>query len=315
MTAPARLPSSSFIELPRDYHAHPDVEGGELWWITSSLRSGDRWFGTQTMLTTIGGFGLTVSTCVADLDRDQREADAQLCASDDATLATDRLEVRAPRASLTGSFEREAQLHAQVGATSAMDLSLRPTAPVIHNCGTGSFPLLGRVTWQFSVPALATSGTVTTPEGTFDVDGWSWLDRQWFDHLDAAALGELAFTWMGLCLDTGDNLSLWDCTVSDPDGRSWVTVVSPDGTHTLASIVPVARDAGDPWTSEGGTVYPRRWTVQIAALDATLEVTSTPLTELPGGVFFTGVLSVSGSWRGEPVRGYGFTDLVGWSSQ
>jgi hypothetical protein len=307
------LPSPSFIDLPRDDFAHPNVGGGELWFITSRVTAGTRLFGSQALLSTIGGNGLMVSTCVKDLDNDDPKTDLELFQLHEVTLATDRLEVRTPTASLTGSFEEQAWLRAQVGETDSIEVSLRPTSPVLHNCGTGSFPLAGQTTWEYAAPALTTTGTITFSGETFEVDGWSWLDRQWFDHFDATTSQRLVFTWMGICLDNGDNLSLWDRTVADPGGKSWVTAAHPDGSHTVASVVPVARDAADFWTSESGNEYPRRWTVRIPKLDAMLQVASTPLHEMLAGGYYTGILAVTGSYQGKPIAGYGFCDLVGWN--
>jgi predicted secreted hydrolase len=230
------------------------------------------------------------------------------------TLETDCLELRAPTASLTGSFEEVASLHAQVGEASSIDLSLRPTVPVLHNCGTGSFPAAGQTTWQFAAPALLTSGGITFSGETFEVVGWSWLDRQWFDRFDQAALQRYVFTWMGICLENGDSLSLWDWTVADPGGKSWVTVAHSDGSHTLAAVDPVARDAADFWTSESRNKYPRSWTVRIPGFDARLGVTNTFLHEILGGALYTGILNIEGTYQGSPIVGYGFTDLVGWNT-
>jgi predicted secreted hydrolase len=310
----AALPSPSSIELPRDFFAHPHVGGGELWYITSRLRSGERLFGSQAMLSTVGGDGLMASTCVVDLASGEKESDLNRFALAKVALATDHLELRAPTASLTGSFEQVASLRGQVGEASLIDLSLRPTAPILHNCGTGSFPLAGQTTWEFAAPALATSGTITLSGETFEVDGWSWLDRQWFDRFDEDTRQRNIFTWMGICLGNGDSLSLWDWTVADPDGRSWVTIAHPDGSHTVASVVPVGGEAAQSWTSESGNRYPRSWTVRIPRLDATLAVTSAPLHEILGGALYTGILDIKGSYQGSPILGYGFTDLVGWNT-
>jgi hypothetical protein len=307
------LPSPSFINLPRDDFAHPDVGGGEIWFITSRLMAGDRPFGSQALLTTIGGNGLTVSTCVRNLTNGEPKTDLKLFQLDEVVLANDRLEVRTPTASLTGSFAEEAWLRAQVGDADSIDLSLRPTSPVLHNCGTGSFPIAGQTTWEYAAPALATTGTITFSGETFDVGGWSWLDRQWFDHFDATTRQRFVFTWMGICLENGDNLSLWDRTVDNPGGKSWVTIAHPDGSHSVASVVPVAQDAADFWTSESGNKYPRHWTVRIPRLDAILQVTNSPLHEMLAGGYFTGILAITGMYQGMPIIGYGFTDLVGWN--
>jgi hypothetical protein len=45
-----------------------------------------------------------------------------------------------------------------------------------------------------------------------------------------------------------------------------------------------------------------------------LEVTNTPLHEILGGALYTGILAISGSYRGKPIIGYGSCDLVGWST-
>lgn len=303
--------SPSFIELPRDHGAHSDVPF-EMWWVTSSLRSGERRFGAQTMLIRFGAQRFNVTTCVTDLGSGEAHPHSVYHDLDRVTIAEGGLDLRSPTASFSGSSDERMRVTAAVGDSAGLDLELRPRSPVLRNCGTASFPLAGATTWQYSVPALETTGTVTIDGTTFTVEGDSWYDRQWFDR-EPTDLPGLRFTWLGICLDNGDNLSLWDLTVADPHGGTWATIAHPDGSHSITPVVPVAQDAAGLWASESGNEYPARWTVKIPRFGAMLEVTQTRLHEVPGGSFYTGVLDITGSYQGESVSGYGFCDLVGWN--
>jgi predicted secreted hydrolase len=133
------------------------------------------------------------------------------------------------------------------------------------------------------------------------VTGTAWYDRQWFKgQLPGGPL-----TWFGLCLDNGDNLSIFDVP---PNGTSWVTAVHADGSHTQAEIAPLAASAaGEVHVAETGNVHPERWVIAIPALDAELHLTQALMHE--NEFLYTGSVAVTGTYRGAPVEGFGFIDI------
>ena len=103
----------------------------------------------------------------------------------------------------------------------ALNLMFKPTQPPLLQ-GEGGYSRKGpdpkSASYYYSLPQLATTGTITRGTSTQTVTGRSWLDREWSSrYLGGAAIG---WDWTGLNFDDGaaliafrirsaDGLSLW----------------------------------------------------------------------------------------------------------
>jgi hypothetical protein len=272
-------------------HADPCAE---IWYLTCRLRSADGdgdgraggELATQAILTTSPSGRLFVMASILDLVTGATQRSTSQFAPADADIADSKLDIRAPAATLRGSTD-ELFLRASIG-DDGFALDLGRNAPVLYACGTGEFPYFQGPTRQYAFPALTVSGTVDLGGVTRSVTGGGWYDRQWSASRDSFGTAN-PFTWFGLCLDGGDNLSVWSA-----GGRQWATVVHPDGTHTVTAVT-VAEQPG-------------RSRIAVPFLDADLDVAHQPLHDDHG--FYSGVGVVAGSWRGAPAGGYGFIDKV-----
>ncbi len=244
--------------------------------------------------------------------------------SDGANLAADELQwddqslqLYTPQVSWTGDLE-----HQKITATTpwgALDLDLEPQGPVLYYAGTGSFALLGARQFQYALPRMRTTGTLTADGRAWEVTGDSWLDRQWGAM---PGLRTNRWTWMNMTLSNGDAIALWDAgSVDGTTAReSWATVLHPDGTHELVPVTPLAEGASRHWHSlRGSYVFPTQWTVAIPSRQATLTVTATVLEqEVPGlgpTSAYEGAATVSGTYQGEQVDGRTYIEQVGnWSA-
>ncbi|MEV4420971.1 lipocalin-like domain-containing protein [Patulibacter sp. NPDC049589] len=292
------------ITFPDDQGSTPGV-GAELWWVAARLRTADDrvfWFHHCIVNATEPEPGVVGWTSIRE-DATQRHWHETFQEAPGATtFAGDHLDIRGPRVTIAGDLEELTVATEAPGASSA--LTLRPAAPVLYSCGVGSFPLFGTTTFQYSVPAVPTAGTLTVDGEVLEVQGEAWFDRQWF--MSALPVDE-PLIWFGICLDNGENLSLFDTT---PNGKAWVTAGHPDGSHTVSAIAPLRESQeGELINAETGTATPERWTVRIPVLDAELHLTQRVMHENP--ILYTGSLEVTGTWAGEPVSGYGFIDLPG----
>ena len=131
--------------------------------------------------------------------------------------ATEIFELAAPVETAPGDFELAVQgtLMAGVGGEAytlraeadgyAYDLSLRATTePLLHQGGLVDFDKAG-VTYYYTRPRLALSGTLTLPNGsTTSVTGTAWLDKQWGDFQPVA----VEWDWASIQLDDGTDLML-----------------------------------------------------------------------------------------------------------
>ena len=231
-------------------------------------------------------------------------------AKDQYTWSTSGLEIKAPGLSWIGN-EKKMSVQATT-PWGALSLDLEATGPALNYAGTGEWEMFGSPQYEFALPSLRTTGTLTIAGKTSQVSGESWLDRQW----GQLPLGPSShWTWMNLSLSNGDRVAIWD-TVSDKAENSWATVMHPDGSYELVAVKPLAEGADKTWTSPStGTTYPSRWHIDIPALRAhlTVQITGTNDQELVFGK--TGrveaTASVTGAYEGKRVTGWNYVEMVG----
>jgi hypothetical protein len=276
--------------------------GSELWWVSSRLTGAGRnfwahWFTVHSSEPVPGFVGWTA---IRDAD-DDRQAHATFeYSADEGSVAKGALDVQVPGSRFSGPLE-EMTLTSTVDDGS-IELVLRPASPVLYGAGPGFYPLYDAITYQYSLGGIPTTGTVELKGETVAVTGTTWYDRQWFK----GPLPGGPLTWFGLCLDNGENLSIFDVP---PNGTSWVTAVHLDGSQTHSPIAPLSESAsGEVLVAESGNVHPQSWTIEIPILQAELHLTQTLLHE--NDYLYTGSVQVAGTYRGEPIAGFGFTDLV-----
>jgi predicted secreted hydrolase len=196
----------------------------------------------------------------------------------------------------------------------SLDLQLNAEGPVLYDNGTGLFPLLGGSSYYYSLPNVKTSGTLTLGGETNKVTGTSWLDRQWgtwdWTQVDR-------WTWMAVQLDNGESINLWDLFGTQGE-QHWATVLHRDGSESVVSVAPLAKDAADFQTSPTtGQRYAGKWTVRIPSLQTTLTVTATPtLQEIQAHVPFSpgineAASTVTGIYQGRPVVGQAYVEQLG----
>ncbi|MFD5537712.1 lipocalin family protein [Streptomyces sp. NPDC127079] len=207
---------------------------------------------------------------------------------------------------------KEMRLRAKV-PEGTIDVTLRPRGNVLYNLGTGYFPMFGDAkyaNYEYALPTVDTSGTLTVNGRTEKVHGQSWLDRQW-GPLPDLSTGRASWSWMNLNLSNGDKVSIWN---QQYDGKknNFATILKPDGTQTLteATLTP---DESTRWTSPTtGKSYPTRWKVSIPGADAKLNVgvyakNQELLVPAPG---YEGSAKVTGSYGHRKVTGTTYVEIT-----
>ncbi len=220
----------------------------------------------------------------------------------------------------------------------ALELDLHAEKPpVLHGTGgldrKGAAP--GQASWYYSLPRLATHGTVTVHGRRHAVSGLSWMDHEFGTN----QLGprQVGWDWFALHLSDGYDLMLYRLRLEDgrADAVSGGTLIDPRGGATRLRL---AADTGPPdpgaagpdvpvlalplrwWNSPlSGGRYPVAWELESAALGAALRVE--PLLEgqeLAQGrglpfPYWEGAVRVHGEHRGRPVTGEGYLELTGYA--
>ena len=209
---------------------------------------------------------------------------------------------------------------ADAGSGLALDLALVPLTPPVLQ-GDGGFSAKNRDgdrgSLYYSLPRLATAGTVVLDGDTLRLTGTSWLDREFTS--DPLA-GDLAgWDWFGLRLRDGRALTLY--VLRDAAGRAAVTsstLAGPDGRTVRLTPGDGFLTVTDHWTSpRTGARYPSRWRLRLPA--AGLDLVVTPL--LPdqenvgtrsGVVYWEGAVSLHDP-AGRPA-GEGYVELTGYGA-
>lgn len=221
-----------------------------------------------------------------------------------------RLLVRTPHCALWGTLD-EMHVRARIEG-GCIDVTLKAVGHPLYNKGTGRFDMLGMDVFQYSVPTLETSGRLEIDGRVFRASGESWFDRQWQRQPLGPPRGR--WTWMGISLSNGWQVSAWEARSRAGTSHAWVTVVDGQGRHTVAALAPLGEGAGDYWLSpRSGCRFPTRWRVDVAALDMRLDVVAQPREQEVGGLHarYEGASAVHGTVQGAQVHGHCYVEMVG----
>lgn len=201
----------------------------------------------------------------------------------------------------------------------ALALTLDPLKPVVlqgedglSRKGTGA----GNASYYYSIPRLATEGTITVEGTAHAVTGESWLDREW--STSALEEGQVGWDWFGLQLDDGHELMVYRLRRGDgtTDPHSAGTLIAPDGATRTLGPADVELEVTAHWTSPRGGTYPARWRLAVPAADLSLEVdpvlADQELDVTPR--YWEGAVDIRGKHGRRPVTGRGYVELTGYAA-
>jgi len=325
--------------FPRDHGAHPDFRN-EWWYFTGNLRARDgRRFGYQL---TVFRSALSPHARGGTSSWSTRQAYMGHLALSDASAGKFHYFQRFSRgaAGLAGagdqgmsvwiedwkvSATKDGSWHLRAAAGEGDDavvlnLALEPGKPVVLQGDRGLSRKgddAGNASYYYSLTRIATSGTVTTAEGSWSVQGDSWLDREW--STSVLAPGLIGWDWFAIQLDSGDELMFYrlrgrDGTTGRYSQGVWVDAVGDVQRLGASDVVVEARGR---WTSsKTGVRYPSGWRIQVPKLELSLELE--PLLddqELDVIVrYWEGAVDVRARAAGKTSTGWGYVELTGYDS-
>ncbi len=201
----------------------------------------------------------------------------------------------------------------------AIDLAVRSVSPVILNgeeglSRKGSTP--GNASYYYSIPRMATDGTVRIGPETFTVKGLSWLDREW--STSALEPGQVGWDWFALQLDDGRDVMFYRLRRSDgsADPFSSGTLVAADGKSSHLNGDEVQLETVDWWQSPAsGTRYPSHWRLRIPGEHLDLEILPRLDDQelLASFRYWEGAVTVKGMGASSP-DGTGYVELTGYEA-
>lgn len=200
-----------------------------------------------------------------------------------------------------------------------LELALAPRKPIVPQGEDGwsrKGAQAGNASYYYSIPRLATEGTITIEGTRHAVAGESWLDREW--STSALEEDQVGWDWFGLQLDDGHELMYYRLRRRDGtvDAHSAGAFVLPDGTRRGLGHADVTLEVLDRWHSPRGGTYPARWRLAVPALDLALEIAPVlPDQELDVTPrYWEGAVDVTGARAGRPVTGRGYAELTGYAA-
>ncbi len=212
---PARV-----LQFPRDFGAHPDFRT-EWWYITGHASSGTREFGfqltffrsrvdgTQGMASKFAAKQLIFAhAAVTDVAGNKLWHDQRIAREgfDIASASTQGMALKLR----DWSLQSQGRTHsARLPASDfALNLQFTETQPVLLQGKQGlsrKGPEEKQASYYYSLPQLATSGSLQVKGQNFSVSGKAWLDHEWSEEiLHPSAAG---WDWIGMNFDDGSALT------------------------------------------------------------------------------------------------------------
>lgn len=211
------------------------------------------------------------------------------------------------------------ELKAKIRAAT-LTLSLDAVKPAVWN-PYGGFLSVGKTcgSVHFSFPRMDATGLLRLNGEEFPVTGQAWMDRE----AGQFSLDENRHGWDWFAIQLQDNQELMVYRIHDghrqPIASSTATLIDASNKierHTVDEFEVVSLGS---WRSPStGNVYPVRWRVSSACLDADLYIEShVQSCEMDtrgstGMIYWEGPAAVHGKMRGQAVQGRCFVELVGY---
>ncbi|QXE91937.1 carotenoid 1,2-hydratase [Geomonas subterranea] len=199
----------------------------------------------------------------------------------------------------------------------ALDLNLVSVKPEVLN-GAGGLSRKGaspgNASYYYSIPRLATSGTLRIGGERFDVNGLSWLDREW--STSALEPDQVGWDWFALQLEDGRDLMFYQLRRRDgrSDPFSGGTLVAADGRSETLKRGDVRLEVVNWWESPAsGIRYPSVWRLRVPSARIALEIVPRLAGQelLTGFRYWEGAVEVRGL-EGSP-GGTGYLEMTGYS--
>ncbi|MGW3449628.1 lipocalin family protein [Streptomyces sp. NPDC001076] len=302
------------IDPAADLAANPD-RVNQSWYVTAQVTAGGHRYGFLAHYLSAGDGKQGRSTSsVSITDEDTGWYTKSEIILPPGTGLSDKqgVDIHTDNITWTGDA-KEQKLRAKV-PEGTIDVTFRPRGNALYNMGTGYFPMFGDAkysNYEYALPTMDTSGTLTLNGRSEKVRGQSWLDRQWGPLPDLAS-GNASWSWMNLSLSNGDQISVWNQKYGDKK-NDFATVLKPDGTQTVAEAT-LKPDDSTRWTSPTtGKSYPTRWKVTIPGEHAKLNVTVYAKDQelVTTGPRYEGSAAVTGTYGHRRVTGTTYIEVTG----
>ena len=178
----------------------------------------------------------------------------------------------------------------------------------------------GHASHYFSLTRLITSGHLEADGKSYEVEGASWMDHEFFTGSMSAE--ESGWDWISAQFEDGTELMLYRLRHRDGsvDPYSSGSFVDAQGKVEFLTIHDFALTPGSQsWTSPTTkAVYPQQWHISIPRLqleaDITTPLADQELTSRFGPSYWEGAVDLRGMRAGAEIRGSGYLEMTGYAN-
>lgn len=196
-----------------------------------------------------------------------------------------------------------------------INLKLKPIKPIVLQGNKGLSQKsgeAGNASYYYSMTRMETEGKFIINNEEFQVEGLSWLDREW--STSALSKNQIGWDWFSLQFDDNRELMLYNLRLKngDIDPFSSGSYIDPSG-----KVFPLTKDdfkieSTSTWISpETKSKYPSKWKVEVPKYKLSFEVTPHQNNQelLNSFIYWEGAVKISG----ENISGNGYVELTGYN--
>ena len=226
--------------------------------------------------------------------------------------------------SVTGETAAEQPVSMQLSAEEqdvALDLRLRSEKPIVLHGRNGlsqKGAATGQASYYYSLTRLRSDGVIRLGDEEFQVQGLSWMDREWSTSVLSEAFQ--GWDWFAIQLTDGQELVVYQIRQQSGDIHplSSGTLVAADGTPQALTSADFQIEVLRTWRSPAdGTVYPAKWRLRIPG--EAIELTITPYMadqEMHTLIrYWEGAVRAQGTAQGRSLAGDGYVELTGYGEK
>jgi len=197
------------------------------------------------------------------------------------------------------------------------DITFEGTSPALLNGAVGDLYLGGGHSYEWAIPAAPSSGFLVVNGTKVTID--STQSITWFDRQFGGTGGGFSWHWFELHIKTKDSsdlipMSIWLEVDTVHGSKNFASIREAVGQQVLAPITS-ATPSNRTWTStQSNITYNLDWTLTMTgdtSLQLKLITGDQELTTTTGAsLVYEGFLTVTGTYKGKPITGYGLMEVV-----
>lgn len=173
---------------------------------------------------------------------------------------------------------------------------------------------IGNASYYYSYTRLETEGIISINNKKYEVNGNSWMDREW----STSALGkdQIGWDWFALQLNYNTELMYYQMRKIDgtADNFSKGIIVNIIGEKISFTKDDVRLKVNDYWTTSTGIKYPSGWVLELPERNLSLKITPAIKNQFMDVAvkYWEGSVNISGTTGGKNISGNGYVELTGY---